>query len=65
MGHLPANIAAAAIGAGLPASSVADFIPSLIAQNTTALLAVPGVSPSIIGAGAVSHFLFNYVLSAK
>jgi hypothetical protein len=31
---------------------VPDFITELVAQNTTALLTVPGVSPAIIGAGA-------------
>lgn len=37
---------------GLPTSSVPEFITDLTAQNSTALLSVPGVSPEIIGAGA-------------
>jgi hypothetical protein len=52
MGHLPSNVAQAAIQAGLPASSVPEFVTGLVGQNTTALLATPGVSPTIIGAGA-------------
>jgi hypothetical protein len=47
-----ANVGEAAGKAGLPASSIPDFVKNLLGQNTTALGAVPGVNPSIIGAGA-------------
>ncbi|KAI0128994.1 major facilitator superfamily domain-containing protein [Xylariales sp. AK1849] len=52
MSNLGDNIAHAATAAGLPAESVPDFITDLAAQNTTALLTVPGVTPDIIQAGA-------------
>jgi MFS family permease len=51
MGHLGDNIAGAAIPAGLPPSSVGDFITNLAGQNQTGLALVPGVTPQIIGAG--------------
>ena len=51
MAHLGDNIAAAVIPAGLPPSSVGDFITNLAGQNNTGLALVPGVSPPIIGAG--------------
>jgi hypothetical protein len=52
MGHLSSNIAQAGLRAGLPNSSVPQFVAGLIGQNTTALLATPGVSPKVIEAGA-------------
>jgi hypothetical protein len=45
------KIAAAVLPLGLPASSLTAFIGDLAAQNTTALVTVPGVTPEIIGAG--------------
>ncbi|KAH6658528.1 major facilitator superfamily domain-containing protein [Truncatella angustata] len=56
MSHLGDNIAEAAITAGLPASSVLDFVTDLVGQDSTALLTVPGVTPNIIGAGAAALF---------
>lgn len=48
---LPSYIAAAALKAGLPPSSVKEFVGDL-ANNQTALLPnIPGVTPVIIGAG--------------
>lgn len=52
MKRLPENIASAAISAGLPPSSVAQFVGDLAGQNKTDLVTVPGVTPAIIGAGA-------------
>lgn len=52
MKHLPDNIASAAISAGLPPSSVTQFVGDLAGQNQTDLVNVPGVTPEIIGAGA-------------
>jgi hypothetical protein len=52
MAKLPGNIAHAALGAGLPASSVTQFVGGLAGQNTTLLMSTPGVTPAIIGAGA-------------
>ncbi|KAJ9165483.1 MFS general substrate transporter [Coniochaeta hoffmannii] len=52
MKHLPDNIASAAISAGLPFSSVQQFVGDLAGQNQTDLVNVPGITPEIIGAGA-------------
>lgn len=49
---------------GLPTSFIPYLITDLIAQNTTALLTVPGVSPDIIGAGAAA-LLDTYAASFK
>lgn len=40
------------MGAGLPETSVADFITALTSHNETALALVPGASSHIVGAGA-------------
>jgi hypothetical protein len=53
-----------AIIVGLPASSIPEFITDLVAQNSTALLLVPGISPEIIGAGA-GALLDTYAASFK
>jgi len=50
--HLGPNIASAVVPLGLPESSLGSFIAALSTQDNTALMAVPGVSPSIIQAGA-------------
>lgn len=52
MSHLGENVAHAAVAAGLPPSSVPDFITNLAGQNETGLILVHGVTPEIIGAGA-------------
>lgn len=52
MAKLPSNIAKAGIEAGLPSSSVTQFVGGLAGQNTTLLMSTPGVTPAIIGAGA-------------
>lgn len=49
--HIPANIAAAGIAAGLPTSSVTQYVGDVVAQNATGLATIPGISPAIIGAG--------------
>jgi hypothetical protein len=46
------NVAKAAAAAGLPTTSIAQFVGDLLGQNTTGLALVPGVTPAIIGAGA-------------
>ncbi|EHK97725.1 putative Uncharacterized MFS-type transporter/MT1926 [Glarea lozoyensis 74030] len=46
------NVGNAAAKAGLPPTSIPAFVTNLLGQNTTGLGAVPGVSPTIIGAGA-------------
>ena len=48
---IPNYIAEAAIGAGLPKSSLMPFIGALAGDNTTALPLVPGATPVIIQAG--------------
>ncbi|KAF7561126.1 hypothetical protein G7046_g3004 [Stylonectria norvegica] len=52
MKKLPDNVAKAAISNGLSTNSIEDFVGALLSRNTTALLAVPGVTPEIIQAGA-------------
>lgn len=49
--NLPADIAAAALRAGLPASSLEAFVGALAASDTAALPSIPGVTPAIIAAG--------------
>lgn len=53
-GNLPSYIAKAAVGAGLPPSSLPAFIKALLAKNTAALSIIPGVTPAIIGASVVA-----------
>ncbi|KAH6690752.1 putative siderophore iron transporter [Leptodontidium sp. MPI-SDFR-AT-0119] len=48
---IPSHVGKAAIGAGLPISSVPAFVGALASKNTTALPTIPGVTPTIIGAG--------------
>lgn len=48
---LPEYIAKSALAAGLPASSIADFIQALSEADTVALGKVPGVTPTIIALG--------------
>ena len=52
--YIPEYVAGAAAAAGLPSSSIGAFIGALTGGNQTALLAVPGVSPGIIGAGSAA-----------
>jgi Fungal trichothecene efflux pump (TRI12) len=51
---LPAEIGNAAIKAGLAVSQVSAFISALMAQDTAALSAIPGVNSTIIDAGMVA-----------
>lgn len=48
---LPEYISKSALAAGLPASSIADFIQALSEDDTVALGEVPGVTPTIIALG--------------
>ncbi|KAB5515524.1 major facilitator superfamily domain-containing protein [Coniochaeta sp. 2T2.1] len=52
MKKLPGNVAYAAMAAGLPPSSIEQFVTNLAGQNSTDLVTVPGVTPEIISAGA-------------
>ena len=52
--YIPSYVAAAALRAGLPKSSVMAFVEALAADDTAALPKVPGVTPTIIGAGVVA-----------
>jgi hypothetical protein len=59
-------IAEAVLPLGLPQSSLPEFIGDLANNNFTALTAVPGVTPQIIGAGVGGLFdayalAFRYV----
>lgn len=48
---LPSYVATAALGSGLPTSSVQDFVLALSEGNATELLAIPGVNSAIIEQG--------------
>jgi hypothetical protein len=50
--HLPENVGKAAAEAGLPVTSIKDFVTNLLSQNATGLPLVPGITPDIIQAGA-------------
>ena len=52
--YLPNYIAKAAVGAGLPASSVGGFIEALTTNNATALQAVTHGNSAITAAGATA-----------
>jgi hypothetical protein len=52
--YIPGYISTAAVKAGLPQSSLGPFIGALTSDNSTALLAIPGVTPTIISAGGVA-----------
>ena len=49
--YIPSYVAKAAVGAGLPQSSLGPFVKALTTHDTSALQNVPGISPSIIDAG--------------
>ena len=49
---VPGKVAQAAIAAGLPSSSVTDFVTDLMGGNVSSLLKVKGVTPDIINAGS-------------
>lgn len=52
---IPAQMPPALVSAGLPTSSIADFIAAFTAGDTTALEAVNGVTNAIIAAGTVAY----------
>lgn len=52
--NLPKDIGKAALGAGLPESSLKAFIGALAGGDTAALGKIPGVNPTIIAAGVVA-----------
>lgn len=49
--YVPTYVAEAAVSAGLPRSSVGAFVEALATKNNAELAAIPGINPSIIGAG--------------
>ncbi len=51
---VPQYIAGAALGAGLPPTSLPAFIGALASNNQTELIAVPHVTPAVILAGVVA-----------
>ncbi|OCT50237.1 siderophore iron transporter [Cladophialophora carrionii] len=50
--NLPKDIAAAVLPLGLSVDLLPEFIGALSNRNQTALMSIPGVTPTIIGAGA-------------
>ncbi|KAL4861631.1 fungal trichothecene efflux pump [Aspergillus spectabilis] len=54
---IPERVPEALTGAGLPSSSVADFIAYLTAGNSAALSSLEGVTPSILEAGRRAYQL--------
>lgn len=51
---IPSYVPAAAIAAGLPATSVEEYMQALTTNDSAALGQVPGISPSIIAAGVAA-----------
>ena len=51
---LPADVAAAAVKAGLPATSIVTFVTGIAAGNVTLIESAPGVTPQIIEAGSAA-----------
>lgn len=52
--YIPAYVPRAALGAGLPSSSVPAFISALTGTNPAAVSQIPGVTPAIAAAGAAA-----------
>jgi hypothetical protein len=52
---IPAQVPPALVNAGLPASSVADFLTAFTSGSATALEAVQGVTTAIIEAGTIAY----------
>jgi len=52
--YIPSYVAKAALEAGLPKSSLMAFVGALASNDAAALSEIPGISPSIIGAGVVA-----------
>lgn len=52
--RLPTSVASAAVGAGLPPTSLEAFVAALLSNDTAALGQIPGVEPSIIKAAAAA-----------
>lgn len=52
--YLPKYIANAAVAAGLPATSIPDFVGALVEGNTAALGEIQGVSPEIVAQGVLA-----------
>lgn len=53
------DVPAALVGAGLPASSVADFIAAISAGTADAFAAVPGISDAIVAVGLSAYKVAN------
>lgn len=67
---IPTLVGGAVAEAGLPLPEIPAFIGALLAQNTTAILSVPGVTPAIVGdailaidASYVQGFRLVYLIS--
>ena len=52
---IPNQVPSALVNAGLPSSSVADFLTALTSGSATALQTIKGISPSIIAAGTAAY----------
>lgn len=50
--HMGANIGKAITEAGLPATSIDQFLTDILTGNVTGLFSIPGATPAIIAAGA-------------
>lgn len=48
---IPQDVGSAVVQAGLPSTSVDAFIAALTTQNTTAIAAIPGITPAVVEAG--------------
>lgn len=59
--HYANNVGDAAVKAGLPSSSVAALLTSFATGNATAIAAVPGINPAVLGAATdASHWAYAH-----
>lgn len=49
--HIPDNVASAALAAGLPSSSVKQFVTYITSHDNTGISIIPGVNDKIVAAG--------------
>lgn len=52
--YIPAYVPKAAVGAGLPPSSIPAFMGAITGTDPTAVTSVPGVTPAIAAAGVAA-----------
>lgn len=69
--NIPKYVASAALGAGLPATSLPEFIPAIASHNATALEGIPDATADVINAATAAlenayadSMRINFIISA-